>query len=289
MSVDEDTVPDESGTPLEATFWALVILAGLAAFLFDFGNVLLSQVTPAFPAEIIHTFKRTMFLVALLGGGITVAIVAYIVFAHAAGRRDEPVFPEVGQGRFTLSLFTIGLVMLMVTTMFMGASTLAQTDEATPHEAAGQLDVARELHMKVTAGQWFWRFDVDGVPFTQGERVVLPASTLVEFEVTSADVIHSFAIQEVGIKKDAIPGQTNTAWFAVEEVDGETSIDAGGETIPADTYTVTCAELCGKGHSTMIATVYVVSPEDYETWVEANGGTVPESFHAEEEDGHGHG
>ncbi|WP_336134693.1 cytochrome c oxidase subunit II [Natronomonas amylolytica] len=284
MSAD-DTVPDESGSAREAVFWSVVILVGLAAFLYDFLRVVLSDVPAAQPIEIIHSFQQTMFLIAILGGGITVALIAYAIFTYGAGRRSRAFMPDVQRGRFMLAVFAIGMTFLMVTTMFVGASTLVQTDEASADTAAAQLDVDRQLDVRVTASQWFWRFDVDGMSDTQGERVVVPAGTVVNLEITSADVIHSFAIQELGVKKDALPGQVNDAWFYVEEVDGETTIEAGDEQLAADTYTVTCAELCGKGHSKMLATVYVVSPEDYEHWAEENGGEVPESFQTEENGG----
>lgn len=287
MSVDP--VPDERGSKLEGTFWALIIAVGLGAFLYDFLMVLLGEAAPGQPIGIIHDFQQTLFLIAILGGGATVALVAYGVYAHSAGRRPAPDLPDVGQGRFTLSVFVIGLAFLMTTTMFVGASTLAQTDEAGAAEAAGNLDVSRQLDVDISAAQWSWRADVDGVPFTQQERIVVPAGTVINLDITSADVIHSFAIQELGVKKDAVPGQVNSAWLLVEHVEGETTVEAAGEALPADSYTLTCAELCGKGHSQMVGSVLVLEPEDYETWVAANGGSVPDSFHADDGGGHDEG
>lgn len=277
----DDSVPDESGSAGEAVFWGVVILVGLAAFLYDFQRVLLKDVAAGQPIGIVHDFQQTMFLIAIIGGGITVALVAYAVITYGAGRRPEAMMPNVRRGQFMLAVFAIGMTFLMVTTMFVGASTLTQTDEATSDVAAQQLDVDRQLDMEVTASQWFWRFDVEGMPATQGERVVVPAGTVLNLDLTSTDAIHSFAIQNLGVKKDAMPGQVSSTWFMVEEISGETTIDAGDEQLAADTYTVTCAELCGKGHSKMIATVVVVSPDDYEHWAEENGGSVPESFHTE--------
>lgn len=286
MSSDEsqidEPVPDESGSARETIFWSVVILIGLAAFLYDFLRVLLRDVSAGQPIEIIHGFQQTMFLIAILGGGFTVALIAYVIFTYGSGRRARAFMPNVQRGRFMLAVFAIGLSFLMVTTMFVGASTLAQTDQATAETAGTQLDVDRQLDVRVSASQWFWRFDIDGIPMTQGENVVLPAETIVNLDITSADVIHSFAIQQLGLKKDALPGQVNSAWFLVEHVEGETTITAGGEQMAADTYTITCAELCGKGHSKMIGTVYVVSPSDYEHWVESNDGTLQESFQTEE-------
>ena len=251
--------------------------------------VLLGETAPGQPIGIISDFQQTLFLIAILGGGATVALVVYAVFGFAAGRRSAPIIPRAGAGRFTLSVFVIGLAFLMTTTMFVGASTLAQTDEAGASDAAANLDVSRQLGVDVAAAQWSWRADVEGVPGTQSERIVVPAGTVLDLEITSADVVHSFAIQELGVKKDAMPGQTNAAWLYVEHVEGETTVEADGQSLAADSYAVTCAELCGRGHSTMVGSLLVVSPEDYETWVEAQNGTLPESFHAEEGGGHDEG
>jgi hypothetical protein len=41
------------------------------------------------------------------------------------------------------------------------------------------------------------------------ERLVLPTNSLVRLLVTSADVIHSWAVPSLGVKIDAIPGRLN--------------------------------------------------------------------------------
>ncbi len=40
----------------------------------------------------------------------------------------------------------------------------------------------------------------------------MPANTLVEFNVTSLDVIHSFWAYQLGVKADANPGANNVAY-----------------------------------------------------------------------------
>lgn len=44
------------------------------------------------------------------------------------------------------------------------------------------------------------------------ERLVLPTNSLVRLLVTSADVIHSWAVPSLGVKIDAIPGRLNQVW-----------------------------------------------------------------------------
>jgi len=84
------------------------------------------------------------------------------------------------------------------------------------------------------------------------EPVVLPANTKVRFLITANDVIHSWWVPELAVKKDAIPGFMNEAWAKT----GEEGI-----------YRGQCAELCGKDHGFMPIVVNVVSKEEYSSWL----------------------
>lgn len=285
MAFDDDigAVVDERGDSLEALFWGSVFLFTAALFFWEFGlGAVESGNVNIQPIGAITDFAQTMWLAALVGGGGVVLLIVYAVFRYSSGMRERPERLSPGEGSLKFTVFVLAVTAIMATTVFVGASTLAQTDEATAGDAAERYAVDREVEMSVTAAQWFWRFDVEGVPGAQGEHVVLPGDTIVQFQTTSADVIHSFAIKELGITKDAVPGQVNKGWFYVGEVDGETELtvtnNGSTEQMAADSYEVRCAELCGKGHSKMLATVYIVSPDDYRTYVEANGGNPDGAF-----------
>jgi cytochrome c oxidase subunit 2 len=84
------------------------------------------------------------------------------------------------------------------------------------------------------------------------EPVVLPANTKVRFLVTGNDVIHSWWVPELAVKKDAIPGFINEAWTRTSE---------------EGIYRGQCAELCGKDHGFMPIVVNVVSQEEYAQWL----------------------
>jgi len=217
MAVDNDidTVLDERGDTLEALFWGSVFLFTLAMFFWEFGLGAIEAGEGVLqPIGTITEFAQTMWLSGLIGGGGVVILIVYAVFRYSSGVHERPLHSP-GTGSFKFAVFLLAVLAVVSTTIFVGAGTLAQTDEASPADAAERLGVDREVEMGVVAGQWFWRFDVDGVPPTQGERVVLPADTIIQFKTTSADVIHSFAIKELGITKDAMPGQVNQAWFYV--------------------------------------------------------------------------
>jgi cytochrome c oxidase subunit 2 len=84
------------------------------------------------------------------------------------------------------------------------------------------------------------------------DPMVIPVDTKVRFLVTANDVIHSFWVPELAVKKDAVPGFIN-----------ETSTLATEEGI----YRGQCAELCGKDHGFMPIVVKVVSKEAYAQWL----------------------
>ena len=67
--------------------------------------------------------------------------------------------------------------------------------------------------------------------------------------MTSEDVIHSFYVPAFRVKKDVLPGRYTTVWF--------TAIQEG-------VFPIFCTEYCGDEHSSMLARVVVVKPEEYE-------------------------
>ena len=84
------------------------------------------------------------------------------------------------------------------------------------------------------------------------EPLVIPVDTKVRFLVTANDVIHSWWVPELAVKRDAIPGFINEAWTKVHTV---------------GVYRGQCAELCGKDHGFMPIVVSVVSKDEYSTWL----------------------
>jgi cytochrome c oxidase subunit 2 len=81
-------------------------------------------------------------------------------------------------------------------------------------------------------------------------RVVLPVETHIRSIVTSADVLHCWAIPSAGIKIDACPGRLNqTSLFFKRQ----------------GTFYGQCSEICGVNHSFMPIVVESTSLEDYIT------------------------
>ncbi|MFQ5398468.1 MAG: cytochrome c oxidase subunit II [Anaerolineae bacterium] len=108
-----------------------------------------------------------------------------------------------------------------------------------------------ELVVNVTGSQWNWRFDYPDYDISSAE-LILPRDRQTKLQLTSIDVIHSFWVPEFRIKQDAVPGMVNPLRITPTE---------------SGTYTLRCAEICGKDHAYMLATVNVLDPADFEAWV----------------------
>ncbi|WP_408606930.1 cytochrome c oxidase subunit II [Legionella lansingensis] len=134
-----------------------------------------------------------------------------------------------------------------------------------------------DVTIKVVGYQWKWQYQYldQGIsffsnlstPFAQIENqepkgqwyllevdnpLVVPIHKKVRFLVTSNDVIHSWWVPELGIKRDAMPGFMHEAWARIEK---------------PGVYRGQCAELCGVNHAFMPIVVKAVSEEEFDQWV----------------------
>ena len=119
----------------------------------------------------------------------------------------------------------------------------------------------RSLDVEVNGQQYVWRFtypDGDGNVlndvFTY-EQMVVPKGTTVTLDIRAQDVAHSWWIPKLGGKFDAVPGHVNHTWFKVPLESGDA------------TYRGQCAELCGRNHANMIASVKAIEPAAFEAWI----------------------
>ena len=115
----------------------------------------------------------------------------------------------------------------------------------------------RSLDIDVNGQQYVWRYsyaDTDTNNLNNVfsyEQMVVPTNTTVTLNIRAQDVQHSWWIPELGGKFDAVPGYTNYTWFKISE---------------PGVYEGQCAELCGRGHASMIASVKAVSPDEFKLW-----------------------
>jgi cytochrome c oxidase subunit 2 len=114
---------------------------------------------------------------------------------------------------------------------------------------------ADTMIVQVTGQQWLWTFYYPKYQVSSAGQVLeLPVNVPVQFQVTSKDVLHGFAIQALGVRVDANPGQTTTTQVVTPTQVGE--------------YQVVCVELCGLYHTFMWSRVEVVSQADFSAWIQ---------------------
>jgi cytochrome c oxidase subunit 2 len=80
----------------------------------------------------------------------------------------------------------------------------------------------------------------------------LPVNTPVIVHLSSKDMIHSFALPQMRVKQDAIPGITQPVWFTPTQI---------GE------WEIPCSQLCGLGHYRMRGYYTIESQADYDAWL----------------------
>ena len=139
-----------------------------------------------------------------------------------------------------------------------------------------------ELTIKVTGYQWKWHYDYldSGIDFFStlaaehnnarqlgadvdltkidnylkevDNPLVVPVGVKIRLLHTANDVIHSWWVPDLALKKDAIPGFVNENWTVIEE---------------PGIFRGKCAELCGRDHGFMPVVVHAVSQEDFAKWI----------------------
>ncbi|MPY94919.1 MAG: cytochrome c oxidase subunit II [Acidimicrobiia bacterium] len=113
---------------------------------------------------------------------------------------------------------------------------------------------ADALVVDVVGHQWWWevRYRKEGV--TTANELHVPVGRPIALRLTSADVIHSFWVPELGGKLDLLPDGTNTLVLQA---------DQPGE------YRGECAEFCGLQHARMRITVVAEPAEQFASWAAA--------------------
>jgi cytochrome c oxidase subunit II len=100
---------------------------------------------------------------------------------------------------------------------------------------------------------------------TTVNQLYLPANKPIIVKLRSKDVIHSFNVPEFRVKQDAVPGLTIPIWFIPNVTTAEMRTRTGN---PEFQYEIACAQLCGLGHYRMRAFVTVLSPEEFQKWLD---------------------
>jgi cytochrome c oxidase subunit II len=177
----------------------------------------------------------TVFFSALIFGCIFYFMVRY-------RRRTADEHAEQIHGSIPLEVFWTIVPSVICLGIFLWSSYLYVRNARPP---------ANSMEIFVVGKQWMWH-----IQHPEGPREIdalhIPLGQAVKLTVTSQDVIHGFFVPAFRVKKAVLPGSYNFLWFKPDKI---------------GKFHLFCTEYCGAGHSKMIGWVYVMSPQDYATWV----------------------
>lgn len=89
--------------------------------------------------------------------------------------------------------------------------------------------------------------------------LTLPVDRTIVVQLASRDVVHSFTLNEMRVKQDAVPGMTTRTWFT--------------PTTTGD-WEIACSQLCGLGHYRMRGELHVVTAAGWEQWMKDEQGRL---------------
>ena len=225
-------------------------------------------------AEIYGLHMLIFWISVAIGVGVF-GIMLYSIYAHRKSRGVKP--SQFHEHTGVEIAWTVIPFFILVGMAVPATSTLLEVydnDDA-------------ELSILVTGYQWKWKYeylDADGENISffsnlatsqeqiyntdvKGENyllevdqpLVIPVDTKVRFLITASDVIHSWWVPEIAVKRDAIPGFINEAWTRV---------------LAEGVYRGQCTELCGSYHGFMPVEVHVVSQDEFDDWTASKRGAA---------------
>ena len=208
----------------------------------------------------------TLFWIGFFAAAILiVAIVGALLHVVRRYRGERGAEPRQLLGGRRLQFRVGGVLTVFAALLFILG--IVFTDNAREKPETGDAGLAslksEPLQIEATGQQWLWRYDYPNGAFSY-YKLVVPADTAIELELHSTDVVHTWNVEELARKADAVPGKTNKVFFITS--------DEGA-------YTGDSATLSGQAYAAMRTEVEVVSPEEYEEYVE----TLAEEIEAAQE------
>ncbi len=250
--------------------------AALALFASAFAPAALADWALNMPVGVTEVSKEVYGLhMLILGICVAIAIVVFgvmivSIFLHRKSRGVEPAqFYHSTKAEIIWTVIPIFILIAMAVPAAEGLIRIEDTRNA-------------DMTVKITGYQWRWRYDyldhdigfystldresnqarrlnsgtdpysVENYLLEVDHPLVVPVGAKVRLLLTAADVLHAWWVPDLAVKKDAIPGYINEAWFKAD--------------VPG-IYRGQCAELCGRDHGFMPVVVHVLERDEYDAWL----------------------
>jgi cytochrome c oxidase subunit 2 len=185
---------------------------------------------------------------------VIVAVVGALLYAVRRYRAERGAEPRQVTGGRRIQL-RVGAALTVFAAAILVVS-IVFTEKASEAPATGPagLETAHSepLRISTTGQQWLWRYDYPNEAFSY-YKLVVPVDTEVELDLVSTDVVHTWDVPDLAGKADAVPGKTNPVFFRADE---------------EGNYFGQSATLSGQAYAAMRTEVEVVSPEEYEAFLE---------------------
>jgi cytochrome c oxidase subunit 2 len=222
--------------------------------------------------QVVYDLHMQVLVICIVIGVVVFGVMFYSMFAHRKSSGRKPAtFHESTKLEILWTVIPFIILATMAAPATKALIEIYNTDDA-------------EMSILITGYQWKWKYEylgqddkisADNVSFFSNlrtpkseigneeekgehyllevdEPVVIPVNTKVRFLMTANDVIHSWWVPALSVKKDAIPGFVNEAWTRATKV---------------GVYRGQCAELCGRDHGFMPIVVNVVEKPEYDKWL----------------------
>lgn len=177
---------------------------------------------------------------------VVVFSIAIYVLVRFRARKGDNTIPKQVEGNHKLEIIWTVIPMILLAILIV--PTVGYTFK---HDQNLSED-PDAVKVQVVAHQFWWEFNYPELGIYSAQDLVMPVGKDISFELTSADVNHSFWIPALGGKKDTNPGLTSYMHLRPEEV---------------GVFKGKCAELCGAGHALMDFTAVVLTQEEFDAWV----------------------
>lgn len=222
-------------------------------------------VTPI--SQDIYQLHMTIFWICTAIGACVFSVIIYTLIKH---RKSRGVQPATFHGNVRIEILWSVIPFLILVVMAIPATLVLMRMEDTSKA---------DINIKIVGHQWRWQYEYldEGISFFSNlstpqaqlknkapkqkwyllevdHPLVVPIHKKIRFLVTSSDVIHSWWVPDLGIKRDAIPGFIHEAWARIEK---------------PGIYRGVCTELCGMNHAFMPIVVDARTQKDYEKWLKS--------------------
>jgi len=193
------------------------------------------------------------WIAAAVVGVFTLILILWPAVFHRA-KPSKGEFPKQTQYNIPIEILytVIPFIIVAVLFYFTAIKETEIVDKTSP--------VKHEI--TVEGIQWSWQFGypeagdkavVTGTP-AQPPTLYLPQGEKVRFTLTANDVVHGFWIPAFMIQMQNLPGEINHLQFTANKL---------GE------FPGRCNILCGRNHTQMIFKVKVVTPENYQKYLDS--------------------